>query len=644
MESSRVDFEGKESIMKKFKDLAAFQNELDIYIFFKDTECGSYMLPLIHVNEEEHYFIFPFREIGRLSDYTWEDTSKLAKSFNLYHPHDVFYEIFSQIYEALLCLHSSGFVYNNLLPKNVVIDPSGKIYLNDFSNSHQTTNPSVFDKDINDYSELMEIFIRDYYEESIFLNNPSHVSDLYLVGLKFPYILKFISWMSYLSQEEPEDVERFLMEKNLGLTNEEMEYVADFVEMYHKSDDPTSDMLDYLWLVAIDIASTNSVFWNEFKPIYSSFQREKTNISNVVRKLYSGYLFKKFELFINTFDAQEEQTYLSGIVNISHMKGEFDGIPREIYFFGDFHAKEGECLSLRKVEKEKISSKYYYQFHTAEHRKNTIRFTEWMENVLSDNEISGKNTIDFYFEASVSYSPDLKEAFSIPQTQVRKGDLLLPAEGHTMDVLRRNLWDCYNLWDKSKCPYKKSRIHFVDVRSFADYYHYAGIKNFEKVWTWFWKIFEPYVVDESDIGAPENVIPFLYDLYIRETKIGKQWFQLSISEEDQRKILAAFYESHPRNKFSLNEMVKNKLIDQLQYVLLIIYAVLVDMYSLGRMFKPYSQKILFYAGFMHNASLEKILSDLFGFKSLPVNYTPLSSQHQNQCLNISLLPYPLFAS
>jgi len=237
--------------------------------------------------------------------------------------------------------------------------------------------------------------------------------------------------------------------------------------------------------------------------------------------------------------------------------------------------------------------------------------------------------------------------------------------------------------ENSQCPLKNLRLHYSDEREILIDVEYQKLRKIkisgqhlqEKITT-----FYELTKNEYLFLSEQWYIKYVMGLLMKNAKIFKQWEKTSsdyffnTQMERIKEIIRLAYNTeictnfipfHKDNLYSLQQIQDNiydviKLNhDEKPFMFIssqhfnefitIVYTALMDIYTLGRMFKVFdneehprnvARNIIVYAGYYHT-NLYKLFLSQSGFETIVE-----SSEYDDkdrQCINMSKLPYPAFS-
>lgn len=318
--------------------------------------------------------------------------------------------------------------------------------------------------------------------------------------------------------------------------------------------------------------------------------------------------------------------YLSGPCSISLQT---IGTKR-IYIFGEYHGYQNNCFKNKNINNYRHMTIYNYLHY-----------------LFSTTDVF----IDFYIEAH------------LPSILRSENPLNLYIQGYMRDITNE-LYPCLEPKYRADCPYNTIRAHSVDSRyeqgvsqsrlgclkidilnvldkrklklSKSSYKEYLKLRHTE---TYLKRIIEDDIswnVKEIKRSTMKKEIHVLIDKYssLYASKINKIF------------INGRFPEIPPRSQKKYHEFLFN-----LSDVLTVIESLVMDIYTIARIFKEFDIKtqsnqpkdpnnIIIYCGNSHARNLRNILEDL---GSKLVNYeTQCSDRYEERCLDMRKFQQPLF--
>ena len=354
---------------------------------------------------------------------------------------------------------------------------------------------------------------------------------------------------------------------------------------------------------------TNVKDKNEIQKAIRKTAKEKKIPPTIVAEKVTGYYEYLFSF-----------KQLSGVSEIIKLEGTVGNITRRMYFFKDIHRVIGECDS---YEKEILYGRM-------------IRFNKWFVDIL---ETSPKFTDSF-----IEYHPKFVHGRYFEDIFYQRSERRLSLRKHqgTIIDIVAHLEPCFsNL--KKKCPVKTGRVHFVDMRRFTnEQFVIDQIKNRDKATLRFF------------FAKPKKTsfwVKYMFDKYFKKSKINIEFKRSQLSDKWDTYVTDYLTERYNDEYFvkiygmtcrAWKEGWDNLL---LTGFVILLYAPLLDLYTIARMFKkfndkdhPYAQNIIVYTGGTHIKDMVKFLEDILHFDRIDLGIKNLDKQ----CLDISSLPLPLF--
>lgn len=370
------------------------------------------------------------------------------------------------------------------------------------------------------------------------------------------------------------------------------------------------------------------------------FCKNDRNIYAAVKRAEKGYTSRpgpKKEEF-------RDKTFLSGVVKIEHLTGDFGGVERTIWILYDHHEVAGECPT-------SIPS---------------IPADQWILNLLETSEVKTDLFLEtpivdyalatrFYPSSKFRISKRLTERMqeSIPMTK--------EAKGSTLHMLANTLRPCYRI-SKTMCPYPNARVHYVDVRTFTRFTDVFNVRVSMNVYLDFLVDIFGFRLDE------DNYAQSMFDHFINPSKIRKQWLSPGNPLADDYTNLVKDYLQtnyrqniegrlspfiqiilktwifNPEKILLKPEAIELEINDEkirlgresFRMLFLIFFLPIMDIYALGRMFKSFegnpAQNIILYAGANHARSVSQFLQNELGFK---IEYSATPDKWGKQCVDIT---------
>jgi hypothetical protein len=341
--------------------------------------------------------------------------------------------------------------------------------------------------------------------------------------------------------------------------------------------------------------------------------------------------------------------YLSGALSLRKFQ-EKTGRRRTFYFIGDRHNMIGEC---------------------PESEFDTISVDKWLLNMTKYS----PKFVDIFLETSGS----IDEERWFPDMQRREEWWGATSEQGTIYDVENIFASCYRklhitdlfpnfepgisfpieLWQEyPKCPVVNGRVHFVDIRYFTDSYYYKEQILKRRIPTNFIHIITKF--NESKLHE------YMYLKYIKRSKIGIEFERSEIKNWEDKVMtflevayaqyknaskwthvnnVAKRYQSLGIEERLSEEQFDEKEMKQLLRYYTLIYSLLLDLYTIARMFKkfndkehPYATNIIVYVG---NAHVEGMAWFLENFMNVYTRFVKVKNVDE-QCIDISQLALPLF--
>lgn len=272
--------------------------------------------------------------------------------------------------------------------------------------------------------------------------------------------------------------------------------------------------------------------------------------------------------------------------------------------------------------------------------------------------------IDLYVEIPYVFKSD-KVSQRISQTWMAK--------------VHERFWNCFT-WTKA-CDHANLRAHYVDLRNVPDDKYFMVSKVIVGIYykvpiTRYTDVIQKVINDEQTKKIFKNIDSVIkhIDSLIDKTKVNKQIQNIKYPEvkkalEKYRKTWKAPDRlsnpeliSWPNIEKILKGKATRKLINDLYYTLATLPATLMDLYTIGRMFRDFqdtpgkyslpAKNIIVFAGSFHTHRYRDFLTKELGFK-LSFQQRAKTQQWQpgrghkkagNLCVDVSKLDQPVFRS
>jgi hypothetical protein len=376
--------------------------------------------------------------------------------------------------------------------------------------------------------------------------------------------------------------------------------------------------------------------------------RHKTSL-NELKKLNLNDL-KEIRTLLD-IKPSKDKFYLSGVRKFSYYT--HSELDKKIYVLYDMHNNEGVC------EYKNIN------------RSNYITVTKWIEDAINLNEKSkDPKFIDVFIETlddNIKHNAQFKE----------------PVPGMFTDLsnVRSMLYNCTSS-DKKYCEYKHARAHWVDPRRYfaASYNFFYDSHNDARAG------YICHSCKNINNNILNNIVKYYEDV-LETPRMKKQFdnMQDKTIERELRSFLIErikYFQTEFNNYKVKHPIAESQLYDAHGFVsseikttyliyrfhLIAMTTVLImDAYMLARLFRTFKydsknkfpvdvHNAIIYAGGIHATNYELFFQRL-GFKEVfsvgdftsdynnteryIMGYSPLT-QNQDQCLDISNMPLPLF--
>ena len=334
----------------------------------------------------------------------------------------------------------------------------------------------------------------------------------------------------------------------------------------------------------------------------NSLSEEKYCLQHL--KIYGEIRTKKYKYLIGTTEIFE-------LVSPKYKK--------HIYLFSDVHNRESKC------EKDSIELKYF------------------IEQIIQ----STSKKIDFFLE----YGYIAKDEEKRPEYK-----------DNYLNDIGKYFKDCLTV-KKTNCRFKNLRIHYADIR-------FRNNDNIlEKLYRTLGSLTQNnnYDIDSwrdyLKLEFPSfwnNTLDYMkeFENIYQKSKINKQI--LSIQDQEISNLLVSYIDNEKIAKYEILKSavdnflgIKNLNTDEFREALNNIFnsleafiAILVDFYTLGRIFRDFIDKsspnyILVYAGNSHIDNIREILLEL-EFEIIESSYQLMES-NLFQCIDISMFTQPFFS-
>lgn len=330
-------------------------------------------------------------------------------------------------------------------------------------------------------------------------------------------------------------------------------------------------------------------------------------------------------ILLNEFDLPMiQQISIEGPISVSEWYSDY--LDKHIYIFGDMHVNEKHC---------------------ADPDTRTIHIQKFLEWTFDTYEDTDKN-IDFYCETQF-------HSRQFRRTEIGFGQKRLSPIKHYLNDINSYFKDCFEI-DKTKCRYKNTRFHYVDVRFFPDSVLVditlllSDIINFNT---------NMHKEDFIEKLLP-TIKPTLENLYQRllNTTIHDIFTEMKITKQFQNipYPLRNYVENYWYNLcqkyldilvINVKEMLTSDGINQKYNTaqLFVFPGLIMDAYTMGRVFRDFNGKsqnyVIIYIGDWHKSNYDNFLAYLKLFKL--VTSARSDEERKNfQCLK-SGLHLPLFS-
>lgn len=302
--------------------------------------------------------------------------------------------------------------------------------------------------------------------------------------------------------------------------------------------------------------------------------------------------------------------YIGGPNNISYQKGLEKGVEKNIYIFGEQHSQTTDCPDKQKI----------------------LNIENYLSNLLE--------TTDRFLDIFIELPPFSKTTQEYPV-------LLKKRWNNRLGNLLKKLYPCIEPATRNSQQCKLVRIHYIDIRQNYDCIALEYVESLINEPNKFRQNYDKYINQLFPIFSSENIdehIVFWHSQVDNSYSIQKQLNKLDHETrekiEDYYKGLLSYYVklkhknitritknilSNTNTTFYLNMDLYNEIIS--------ISSVLVDIYTMARIFKKYTppiRNIIIYAGNGHTNHYRQFLKYI-GFN---MEYI-IEDKNYTNCLEIT---------
>jgi hypothetical protein len=337
---------------------------------------------------------------------------------------------------------------------------------------------------------------------------------------------------------------------------------------------------------------------NKLKKIFHEKYDENSLITNNIEII--------FKLIYNHFFAKKPHPiYLGGPTNLSYQKN----LEKNIYIFGEKHSENIDC----PIDKKSMN----------------------IENYL----LKLIQTTDCFLDIFIELPPFSKTSGEYPV-------ILKKRWNNRLGNLLKNLYPCIELNTRNLQQCKLTRIHYIDIRQKYDPIILDYVESFINNPNQFKKNYPKYIEQIFNIFSSENLqdhINFWHNQVDSCYAIQKQLNKINPIikhqiEEYYKGLITYYIKKNYKNIISITQNILTNtdrtfyLNQDLYYEIIGISSVLVDIYTMARIFKNYTppiRNVIIYAGNGHANHYREFLKYI-GFNT---EYFMINENYNN-CLEV----------